>query len=85
MTYKDAQTREINCSLEKSTWRLCIYDSAEREEGEGSGDLRAGDMIYFHDPDSKMTLMLHDPHTVSVVLVLYILFFFGMKFFSNCL
>jgi hypothetical protein len=62
-THKDSQTKEINCSLEKSTWRLSLYDAAD--PGEVSGDLRAGDVIYFHDPDSKMTLMLHDPHTVK--------------------
>jgi hypothetical protein len=60
--HKDSETKEINCSLEKSTWKLSIYDAAEVGD---KSHLRAGDVVYFHDPDSQMTLMLHDPHTMS--------------------
>ena len=61
---RDSDSKEINCSLEKSTWRIHVFDAAETDAS-AVNDLRAGDVVYFHDPDSKMTLHMHDPHTMT--------------------
>lgn len=64
---KDGESREVNCSLEKTTWRLAVFDPVDAKDAfpNGALDVRAGQVVYFHDPDTKMTLHLHDPHTMS--------------------
>ena len=53
--------REVNCGLSKSIWRLAIYYSAEKGE-HASQLLRTGKVVYVHDPESKLTLDLHNGH-----------------------
>jgi hypothetical protein len=64
---KDGESREVNCSLEKTTWRVAVFDPVDGKDAlpNWAADVRAGQVVYFHDPDSKMTLHLHDPHTMS--------------------
>jgi len=64
---KDGESLEVNCSLEKTTWRMAVFDPVDAKDAfpNGAMDVRAGQVVYFHDPDTKMTLHLHDPHTMS--------------------
>ena len=41
---KDGESKEINCSLEKSTWRLSLFDQADAPAEAREGDLRAGEV-----------------------------------------
>ena len=61
------ESREINCSLNKSVWRVQVYDAAGSDPM--GAHLRVGDVIYFHDPDSRMTLHLLDPYVIVSVAV----------------
>ena len=60
---EQGESYEVNCSLTKTLWSIQVYDAADDDNGV---NLRAGDIIYLHDPEAKMTLHLTDPSTMAM-------------------
>lgn len=50
--------KEVNCSLEKTAWKLLIFDHASVEE---EHDLRCNDIVFLMDPEAKGYLRLPAP------------------------
>jgi len=53
-----AQDFELNCSLDKTPFKLCLFD---QHEPPGSPDLRVGNVICLSDPESRTRLQLLCP------------------------
>ena len=54
----DEKHKEVNCSLEKTSWKLIIFDHASPEL---ETDIRCNDMIFLMDPEAKAYLRLPPP------------------------
>eukprot|EP00854_Cymbomonas_tetramitiformis_P004572 gene4572-5599_t len=53
-----AKEREVNCSLERTPYKLCLYDDVSQTTEETAQVLSAGDIIYLQDPESDSQLRL---------------------------
>ncbi|GMI18313.1 hypothetical protein TrLO_g8656, partial [Triparma laevis f. longispina] len=54
----DDKEKEVNCSLEKTAWKLLIFDHASVEE---EHNLRCNDIVFLMDPEAKGYLRLPAP------------------------
>ena len=53
------QRREVNCSLEATSWKLNIFQTAE--ETSDTKKILASDIVYVYDPETRCYLMLCCP------------------------
>ena len=70
----NTRTKEINCSLERTSWRLMHFDSpllqatsttasSASNAAEPPNDLRCNDIVYLSDPDALAYLRLSKPES----------------------